>query len=268
MALNVPRLARAQGRRRAITLRPIIQTQAQASDLAAIIMPAAKIWAEAINRIMAGYNPTPLVIDSPDQMQAAIDQTANEFLTRLVATISPSLRRFSVRLEQWHRTKWASAVLAGTGVDLSTVLSSGGTAETVETFVARNVALVRNISEQAQGRIADAVFRGYQQRLPAREVEKDIREAAGLARDRAGRVASDQVSKLSAALDRERQAEAGLDSFKWRHSGKLHPRQRHKERDGKVYKLTDPSLQGDMPGDAPFCGCRAQAWIPLMDEIG
>lgn len=267
MPLNLPRLARAQGRRRAIALRPIVPTQAMASDLAAILVPAARIWAEALPRIMADYNPSPLVTDSPAEMQAAIDQTASEFLMRLVTTITPSLRRWATRIESWHRTRWTSAVLAGTGVDLSTVLSASGTEETVGIFINRNVALVKNISDQAQARISDAVFRGYQQRLPAREVAKELRDAAGFARARAIRVASDQTSKLSAALDRERQAEAGLESFKWRHSMKLHPRQRHKERDGKVYKLNDPTLQGDMPGDAPFCGCRAQAWIPLVEEI-
>lgn len=307
MPFDLPRLARAQGRRRSIALRPIIPTAAAATDLAAILVPAARIWAEAIDHIMAGYDPATLVVDStdsyhvslegrccqgeadgkqcletgnriagsnpvalldsPDQIQSAIDATAAEFLSRLVLTITPNLRRWALRVEQWHRTRWASAVLAGTGVDLSTVLTSSGTAETVETFIARNVALVRNVSDQAQARISDAVFRGYQQRLPAREVAKELRDAAGFARARAIRVASDQTSKLSAALDRERQAEAGLESFKWRHSMKLHPRQRHKERDGKVYKLNDPTLQGDMPGDAPFCGCRAQAWIPLVEEI-
>ena len=275
-SINLPTLARQQGHRRDITLRPIIPATANATDLAAIIMPAVTIWADAREHILAGYSPTPLISDSPDQIRAAIDDTANEFLRRLVVAITPALRRWAIRIEKWHRAKWGAAVAAGTGVDLSTILTSGGVAETVEAFVARNVSLVKNVSDQAQGHIADAVFRGYQQRLPVREVAKVIGEAVAMGRRRAVGIAADQNAKLSAALDAERQAEAGIDAFRWRHSGKLHPRSWHKARDGKVYDWKTRKERGgdevipadDLPGMPPWCGCRSQAWIPLMDEIG
>lgn len=325
MTIDLPSLARQQGRRRDITLRPIVPTAANATDLAAIIAPAWRAWAENIGAIIAGYDPAPLgdaaapgyigqeaiavlepglrvsgckiggarqpdgtppavgpnptgdrlTLDSPDQIRAAIDDTANEFLRRLVVAITPALRRFAVRIEKWHRAKWIAAVATGTGVDLSTVLTSSGVAETVEAFVARNVALVKNVSDQAQGRIADVVFRGYQQRLPVREVAKEIGEAVVMGRRRAIGIAADQNAKLSAALDAERQAEAGINAFRWRHSGKLHPRSWHKDRDGKVYGWKTRKERGgdevipadDLPGMPPWCGCRSQAWIPLMDEI-
>jgi uncharacterized protein with gpF-like domain len=63
----------------------------------------------------------------------------------------------------------------------------------------------------------------------------------------------------------ERQAEAGIEKYKWRHSGKLHPRAEHRARDGNVYKLGEPA--GDTPGMAPYCGCRAQAYLAIMDEL-
>lgn len=252
-----------------------------ATDLAAIYAPAWQVWQRALDAIMAEYDPTPLTtgdtltLDSPTQAQATIASAAAEFLTRLFTEITPSLRRWTVRAETIHRGKWTDAVRAGTGVDLSTILTALPTAETLEVFVARNVALVKNVSDQAQARIADAVFRGYQNRTPAREVAREIREATGLARDRAVRIAADQNSKLSAALDTERMAEAGIDLFKWRHSGKLHPRPEHRARDGKVYELRSGKARAggetipadDRPGMAPWCGCRAQAYLAIMDEI-
>lgn len=281
MPFSLPAIARAKGvRRSSVTLRPIIPTRAQSLDLAQIIAPAWQVWREAEERIMAGYDPAPLTgdnltLDSPAQIEAAIGETAAEFLRRLVTTVTPGLRRFGVRVEQWHRSKWASAVNAGTGVDLSTVLTSLPVHETVETFIARNVALARNISDQAQARISDAVFRGYQARTPARDVAKEIREASDMGRARSIRIASDQTSKLSAALDTERQVEAGISLFKWRHSGKLHPRSWHQARNGKVYEIVSGKQRGgaevipadDRPGIPPFCGCRAQAYIALLDEI-
>ena len=54
MGYNLPLLARRAGRRRNITLRPIVPTASQAVDLAAIIAPAWQIWQQNIDRILAG----------------------------------------------------------------------------------------------------------------------------------------------------------------------------------------------------------------------
>lgn len=281
MAYSLPAIARASGKKRDITLRPIEPTRAQATDLAAILVQAATIWAENLDAILAGYDPPPLptadalLLDTADQMQAAIDQTASQFMTRLVTVITPALRRWAVRAEAVHRSKWVAAVKAGTGVDLTTILTAQPVEETLSTWLARNVALVRNVSDVTQAKIADAVFRGYQSRTPVREVAKEIREAVGGSRARAVRIAADQNSKLSATLDRERQAEAGIEQIRWRHSGKLHPRSWHVARNGKVYDLrTGKAADGgeaipadDRAGMAPWCGCREQAYIALLDEI-
>ena len=281
MPFSLPLLARRAGKRRDITLRPIIPTASQATDLSTIYAPAWQIWQQNIDRLLAGYDPQPLTtgdaltLDTADQVQAAINSVANEFLTILTARITPALQRWIVTSERVHRSKWAAAVKAGVGVDLDMMLSAGDVQETLSTFMARNVALVRNVSDQAQGRISDAVFRGYERRAPVREVAKEIREATGMGRDRAIRFAADQSNKLSTQLDRERQAEAGLTQFKWRHSGKVHPRSWHRARDGKVYdSRTGKPVDGgeaipsdDRAGMAPWCGCREQAYIALLDEV-
>lgn len=281
MPFDLPRLARASGKRRDVVLRPIIPTTAAATDLAAIYAPAWQIWADNIDRILVGYDPQPLptadalTIDTADQVQAAISAVANEFLTILTARIAPGLRQWAVKAERVHRTRWSAAIKAGVGVDLDMMLSAQPVAETLETWLARNVALVTNVSDVTRGKIADAVFRGYERRGPVREVAKEIREYTGMGRGRAVRIASHQNSSLSATLDTERMAEAGLDFAKWRHSAKRFPRQDHLARDGKIYNIRtgkerdgDGSVPADdRPGMKPACGCRFQAWIPLMDSI-
>lgn len=281
MTFSLPAMVKRTGRKRDVVLRPIIPTQAAATDLASIYAPAWQIWADNIDRILAGYDPQPLpaadalTIDTVDQVQSAISSVAQEFLTILTARIAPGLRQWVVKAERTHRSKWSAAIKAGVGVDLDLILSAQPVEETLAVWLSRNVALCRNVSDQAQGRIADAVFRGYEQRTPVREVAKEIREATGMGRDRAIRIASDQNSKLSSQLDRERQAEAGLTQFKWRHSGKAHPRSWHKARDGKVYfSRSGKPVDGgeaipadDRAGMAPWCGCREQAYIALLDEV-
>ncbi|WP_257541050.1 hypothetical protein [Sphingobium sp. CFD-1] len=265
-----------------MTLRPIIPTQAQAADLATIYAPAWRIWSENIDRILAGYDPQPLpttdalTLDTADQVQAAIGAVASEFLTILTTRITPALKRWVVTAELRHRQRWAAAVKAGVGIEIDMLMSAQDVQEPLSAWLARNVALCRNVSDQAQARISDAVFRGYQERRPVREVAAEIREATGMGRTRAIRIAADQSSKLSSQLDRERQAEAGLTQFKWRHSGKMHPRQNHKARDGNLYELrTGKIVRGDggdltpdqRAGVQPWCGCREAAYIALLEEI-
>lgn len=282
MAFNLPAMARQKGvRRQSVTLRPITPTQAQADALAAIYAPAWQVWRDHKPDILASYTPTPLadgdtlVRDTASETAAAIERGQADFLTRLALDITPKLRAWILRAESLHRERWIAAVNAGLGIDLSFLLTAFEVQETLETFLARNVALVKDISAQAQARISDAVFRGYQERRPYRDVAKEIDEAVGLGRKRAVRVAADQSSKLSAALDTERQVEAGLVKFKWRHSGKLHPRSWHKARNGKIYFIkTGKRVDGgetipadDRAGRPPWCGCREQAYIDLMAEL-
>lgn len=281
MSFSLPRMARQAGKRRDITLRPIIPTQAAATDLAAIYAPAWQIWADNIDRILAGYDPQPLstadtlTIDTVDQVQAAISSVAQEFLTILTARIAPGLRQWAVRAERVHRSKWSAAIKSGVGVDLDLILSAKPVEETLGTWLARNVALVQNVSDVTKGKISDSVFRGYQNRTPVRDVAREIREAVGGSRTRSIGIAADQNSKISSALDKERQAEAGLSEYKYRHGGKLHARPWHKARDGHIFTLrTDKEVggsdkidAGDGPGEPPWCSCRRQAYIRLLDEI-
>lgn len=292
MAYDLTAMARQKGlRRKSIALRPINPPAGLTAALAAIYAPSWQVWHDHRDRILASYDAVPLadhhmfshhgvrtnvvVGDTAADTASAITAAANDFLTRLFTTIGPGLRSWTTRAERVHRSRWLAAVNGGTGIDLSSVLTAGPTEETLAVFLERNTALVKDISAQAQARISDAVFRGYQNRSPIRDVAREIDEAIGLGRKRAVRVAADQASKLSAALDTERQLEAGLSKFKWRHSGKIHPRSWHKARNGKIYYTrTGEAADGsekikadDRAGRPPWCGCREQAYIDLMDEI-
>lgn len=268
MTFSLARMAARKRRgRKPVTFSPIITTKAQADSLGAIYRTilepwnrAAEILADQYARELAQLSDSSgqLITDSPADLGATSDAIA-QAINRLVLELTPSLRRWALRMEEWHRGKWVRAVLAGVEVNLDLIIGAADVRETIEAFLVRNTSLIRDISEQARGRIADAVLRGYQQRKPTAEVAKEIREAAGMARDRARRVAADQTVKLSSALDRERQRQAGLDHWKWKHSHKLHPRPAHVARDGNIY--TDETAPSDEPGELPFCGCVRQACL-------
>lgn len=264
-------------RRSQIELRPIQPTATMAGDLyRAAYAPIIQAWQRAIEAIEARYavalpvrdqlsgNPRQFT-DSIFDLESILSAISDE-LQRLVLDITPSLRQFAVRMEGWHRGRWKGAVLSATGIDVGTFLGAEDVSETVDAFLARNVSLVRSVSDDTRTKIADIVLRNYQQRTPTREVAKEMAEAVGISRKRALRVAADQSSKLSGRLDQARQEQAGIERFKWRWSHKKHGRAIHIAHDGKIYPWSEPpQLDGkpDLPGQLPFCGCRSQAVLQI-----
>jgi uncharacterized protein with gpF-like domain len=267
--------ARPGTRRKTIVLRDIDPPGTLATNLyRGSYLPVVQAWSAAAERIIAAYAATvsEMTTDAPADVRAEIDGAAEQ-INRLVLLLTPDLRRWALSVEGYVRGRWRGAVLTATGVDLQTVIGPEDARQTLANYVEWNANLVADVSAQAKQRIGNAVFSGLSQRKPAREVAKEIREAVSMSRARSVRIASDQLSKLSGELARERRREAGLDVFAWHHSRKAHPRQDHVVRDGKLY-TENPALVGkkvdgaevraappadDRAGVKPFCGCRERA---------
>lgn len=256
-------------RRKTIVLRAILPTNAQASDLyQRAYKPLITAMQVAIPAIVAAYERglpvrDALIRDSTAEAQQQTESLGQQ-LQRLVVSLLPGLADWTVRTQKWHDQKWRSAILTPTGVDIGTLLLVGPQPKSVGETIAWNTALIRDVGQQAQTRMSQAIFSAFQARKPAADLAGDIRGIVDTARARSLRIASDQLSKLSSALDSERMAEAGIDEFRWMHSGKRHPRRWHLARNGKIYDLNtgkevgggDTIAPDDMPGVPPFCGCR------------
>ena len=267
-------------RRRAIILRDIVPPATLATDLyRAAYLPVVQVWSRHAETIIAEYERTlsALRTDAPADLQARLDAAQTE-LERLYILLDAGLKDFMLRTERWQRGKFRGAVLSATGVDLQTMLGPEDQRATIETYLQWNSSLIRDVSDEIRKKVSNSVFAGLQNRTPARDVAKQIREATAFGRARSQRVAVDQLSKITSSLADERRREAGLDVWKWRHSGKRHPREVHRARDGNYY-TDNPALVGkvvdsvtilaapernDQPGMPPYCGCRRQA-VLLFD---
>lgn len=276
---NLAAMARRNGKRRTVTLRPTIPPAVMATDLyRAVYLPLIDLWDAAIAQIMAEYERSlpAMTQDSAADIQAELNQVGAS-MQALFLTLTPELRDWALKLEQWQRTKWKDAVLSATNVDLSTLIGPEDVRETLETAIARNVALLKDVGAQTQGRISEAVFRGLSQRQPAREVAKSIREVLDMSRRRAKNIAAHQLSAISSELADERRREAGLDVWEWRHSGKKNPREVHLARNGNLYSesaarqgetvqgktVGKPPDASDLPGRPPYCGCTSRAVLVI-----
>lgn len=214
--------------------------------------------------------------DSIDDLNSTIDSEGNWF-TRLFVELRAEIETWTLGVELWQRGKWRGAVLSASGVDLDTMLYAGDVEQTLQATIEQNVALIRDVNEKQRSQITQAVFRGLNQRLPARDVAAEIDRIADTGRKRALLIASDQLQKAATALSVERAHQAGLGGrYEWVHSGKLHPREWHKARNGKIFD--DAAKPGseeyvppdDRPGIPIRCGCRRRGVLELdnFDEEG
>lgn len=260
-------------KRKAIPIRDIPVPSMFAGDLyRGAYAPVIALWASAIPVIMAEYERTQAAQtqDSPADIQGKIAD-AERRLSILSITLTPFIERWALRVEQWTRGKWRNAVLSATNVDIGQIIGPLDARQTVESAINYNVALVKDVSAEAQRRMTAIIYDGLRGNKPAREVAKELREAVGLGRARSVRIASDQLSKLTSSLADERRRDAGITAWKWLHSGKLRGRADHIARNGNIYSddLADvgQTLEGqtvkappeDRPGQLPFCGCRSQS---------
>ena len=210
--------------------------------------------------------------DSISDLQAEIDEESG-FFTRIFATLTLQIEDWASVVEWWHRDRWRNSLLSASGVDLQTVLQAGDVNQTLESVIAQNVALIQDVNDQQSKRMTGAIFRGLNERKPARELAKELRAITGFGRKRALLIASDQLQKAATALDTERMFQAGITKWKWKHSGKVHYRPHHKARDGKLYYMgSRKEVDGDevipaddMPGVPIRCGCRKVSYIELED---
>lgn len=258
-------LLKAQGRKRDLTLRPIQTTQAQAKALARIYAPIMQVWSDgARDRILPAYARSLATFtgDSPADIEIEIEAVEEEAV-RATFSFRELFRSWSEQLMQWHITRLGSQLSYATNVDVTTQL--GGANGTLADALARNTALVRDVSDQARGRIADIVFRGLQQRTPIRDVAREIEHALSLGKRRSLLIASDQTVKLSASLDKLRQEQLGFSSFVWRHGGSAHPRLYHVARDGEVFRWDSEIARTDPPGYAVSCKCKAMGHMDLSE---
>ena len=271
---------RAKPRKRGIvSIRPISPPATRATDLfQSAFRPIILLWTGALPAILAEYERTlaSLTTDAPADITARIEQPETQ-ANAIVVLMRARIARSAERIEQWQRGRWQANVLSATGVDLGTLMGPEDVRETLEVVIERNVALVRNVSDETRRRIADATFRGLQNRTPARDVAKELRDAVAIERRRALRIAADQTTTVAGQLNEERRRQAGIDTFEWVASGKQHPREEHKARDGRLYSES-PTRQGteyegkmirkppppeDMPSVPIYCGCTSRAVLIL-----
>ncbi len=254
-------------RRPTFTAAAIKPTNAQRDDLQRAYMPLVRGWQQRFReRILPAYERalSELITDDAEEIASLLGVSEVEMVA-LAQASGVTVETFIDEVERWHRGQFAQR-FTPTGVRISTLLSRGDVRLSLRAVLAENVGLIRSLNDQMRNGISGSVFRGLQNRTPARDVAREIQKLAGVGRRRAELIASDQLAKLTSQLDQQRQIQSGMTKFKWQHSGKVNFRQEHLDRNGKVYTWGEGIAESDPPGRKIRCGCRALGILDLDDE--
>lgn len=138
----------------------------------------------------------------------------------------------------------------------------------VEGFAALNVELIKTVPERFFDRLrldVQQAFEGGEH--PDTLAERFAREGEDaryeIALNDARRIARDQIGKLNAEVNQERQEGMGVSQFVWRTMNDGRVRDEHEELEGEIFEWESPPAEG-APGEPIQCRCYAE---PVFDQI-
>lgn len=168
-----------------------------------------------------------------------------------------------------HLKRFNASIRTATGIDIAALIDPSAQDGLLQTIVEQNTSLITSLSDDAQYRIEQAVYRAKAQKQSVTELSKEIQKQLGIVKSRADLIAVDQIASINADLNEARQKAIGIDSYSW--SGKLDKRERplHKRLEGNIYKWgqSTGAEGGQAPGKPIRCRCVARAVIPKRSII-
>ncbi len=184
---------------------------------------------------------------------------------------------WSLGLSTLNKSQIEKMIARSMGVDYARIIDDPAIKGALDMARTRNVGLITSINKDHWGRVIQAVEANYRG-LPLEEgsLTKQLARIGNISENKARFIARDQTSKLAGDLTGIRQADVGIEEYKWRNSqdarvvgnpAGLYPKgnavhNNHWNREGKTFSWTSPPEDGH-PGHAPGCRCRAEPVIDL-----
>lgn len=162
-----------------------------------------------------------------------------------------------------HTKKFILSVDKSLGVDLAAIVRNEDLGAYLRDAVARNAALIKSLKQDAVKDIRRLVFQAKIDGRSAKSLSKEIAERFEVHANRAKLIAEDQINKLTADLNRLRQAQAGVKTYRWQTSRDERVRPRHRNLHRTEYRWGEPTgAEGGLPPGQPVrCRCSARAVI-------
>ncbi|OOR87290.1 hypothetical protein B0181_10595 [Moraxella caviae] len=167
----------------------------------------------------------------------------------------------------WHNDKFVQSIKTATNLDVSALVRVDEAV--LDDMVSRNVSLIKNLSDDTQNQIKQAVINAKMSKRSADDLKADIAHILGKQDKRATLIATDQTIKITADLNEYRQRQAGVRYYRWESTADGRVRQLHRQLHGRIYEWGKPTdaEQGLPPGKPIRCRCRAVAVVPAFEQV-
>lgn len=205
--------------------------------------------------------------DAPRDIVRASINSLRASSARLQLATGGQLRlgmgRHAGRSAQFSDEKYDTTVMRAIGIGNTSAFTQ---AETLESWVEENVALVTNINREQIAQLETLFLRSLRDGSRSTQVQADVRKILKSSEQRARLVARDQIGKLVGQLDRQKNVEGGIDSYAWRSVLDERARPTHVSRSGLIFRWDRPPADGH-PGQPVQCRCTAEPNLaPLLGK--
>lgn len=188
-----------------------------------------------------------------------LEQEADGLEFALTSSVAALIRLESER----HTARWMREAQRALSVDLSSVVRAEDLEPYLRDASARNASLIKSLRTDAIADVRRLVFNAKISGQSIRQLTVEIRARFAVAQSRAELIATDQLNKLTADLNRIRQQQAGVNEYSWQDSRDERTRQRHRDLRNTRYKWGEPTgAEGGLPPGQPIrCRCSARAVV-------
>jgi SPP1 gp7 family putative phage head morphogenesis protein len=183
-----------------------------------------------------------------------------------------NMARVAPQINEYNKDQWKQLVRSQYGVN-PTREDPGTYIPLMKTWAQNNALLIDDIpaktAKQIQDLTIDTLLSGKTQQEMIDEIQDIMGERMDVSDSRAKLIARDQVAKLNGQFTRERQTEAGVDSYVWRTVGDERVRETHEMADGNTYSWSSPpeETDGNHPGEDYQCRCWAEPILPESLDV-
>lgn len=206
--------------------------------------------------------------DHGSRAQSLIDRAAREAADSFRPhQVHDVVMRFAQRTSDFQKEQLNKQVRAAVGVSFASIEKP--IRAKLEGFAALNVDLIRTVPERYFDRIRLDVRDAFVSGMHPDTLAQDFEDRYGMAENDARRIARDQIGKLNAQCNEDRQRSLGVTRFVWR--GMLDNRERdsHRELEGQTFEWDDPPIDEDtgediLPGEPVLCRCFSE---PDLSEL-
>lgn len=199
------------------------------------------------------------------QARALVDAAAKKFAGGLRPHALHSVAmQFGKVTSDFQRAQLDRQVRQAIGVPFSAI--ERPTRERIPLFASSNVELIKTVPDRYFDRVTKDVTRAYVGGTHPDTLAQQIADDYEIGLNDAMRISRDQIGKLNAQVNQDRQEALGLTGYVWRTMNDNRVRDEHEEREGESFDWDEPP-DGGAPGEDVNCRCYAEPdFGPILDE--